>query len=131
MEVSRHYEKATGILCSIMDLSDPLANLLPCTLCEEKSAAQGISQKQCMELHHHNALQSERFGGSYVYFCNCSLLFWSSPVIIGGIMTHALIAGPVLVLDPVELMSEWESLGKPFGLEKTACLEAIDRKSVV
>jgi two-component system, response regulator YesN len=127
MEVSRHYQKATDILCSIMDMSNPLANLLPCTLCEKRSAEQGIDQKQCLELHHHNALQSERFGGSYIYFCSCSLLFWSSPVIIGGIMTHALIAGPVMVLEPAEIVNDLESLGKTFGPGDAARLEAIRR----
>jgi AraC-like DNA-binding protein/ligand-binding sensor protein len=106
-DVKDHYSKATGIPCMILDIhhhhmvdgcNDGLDTLLHLLGPEWK--------KQSLETHIHSAVLSERFGGSYIYFCLISMLYWVSPVIVHGNMDYAIIAGPVLTIDPSELLEE-------------------------
>ncbi len=98
-DTAAQYAAATGISCCMLDPeTGETQPPLPCPLC--------VDGRQCREVHRCSALQAERFGGSYVYFCENSLLFWVSPVIIDGAMITALTAGPVLVVDPEDIISE-------------------------
>jgi AraC-like DNA-binding protein len=65
------------------------------------------------------AYQAERFGGKYIQLCPHSLLFWAAPVVSDGIMTAALIGGPVMVVDAGEVYEELRAAGKvPAGREE-------------
>jgi two-component system response regulator YesN len=106
-DVKDHYSKATGVPCMILDLlnrtivdgdNDELETLFACLDPSWKH--------HCLETHVHSAVLSERFGGSYIYFCLISMLYWVSPVIVHGNMDYAIIAGPVMTLDPSELLEE-------------------------
>ena len=110
-DAASHYAEATRIPCSVLSISDHSLPDSPCTFCRFLSAEQ---QEACSTLHLNSAGQAERFGGSCIYFCRCSLLFWTSPVISDGVMTHALTAGPVLSLDIDDIREDLSVLGDRF-----------------
>jgi two-component system, response regulator YesN len=74
-----------------------------CEFCSAVSA--GISNfPGCKYVHLYGAYQSERFGGSYVFFCQTGLVHFASPIIINGFMEGALLGGPVLIVDHEEFL---------------------------
>ncbi|PKL12335.1 MAG: hypothetical protein CVV52_10455 [Spirochaetae bacterium HGW-Spirochaetae-8] len=126
-EIASHYALATGIPCSILTLATPDLATFPCSICHPSDGTAAIDHQRCLERHLHSALQAERFGGSYTYFCDCSLLFWTSPVIVEGKMGHALIAGPAMVLEPQEITEELRSKGRFPALTESEQIEAIPK----
>ena len=105
-DVADHYSKATGIPCMILDV---VANRLfdeQCQICSLVQKTDPQLSQQCAQTHLQNALLAERFGGSYIYFCLYSMLYWVSPVIMNGRMEYAIIAGPVMVLDETEALED-------------------------
>ncbi len=100
-EIVSHYSRATGIPCSIIDIKQETIKNSPCSICESFRSGE-CSHTRCFETHLNSALLSERFGGSYTYFCEQSLLHWVSPVYFEGRMEYAIIAGPVQVLEESE-----------------------------
>lgn len=107
MDIADHYSKATGISCMILDV-------LHTRLVDDKDQIDPLLLEQlepnwrsrCLQSHLHNAMLSERFGGSYIYFCLLSMLYWVSPVIMHGRMDYAIIAGPVLIFDHSEVLGD-------------------------
>ena len=107
IDVKDHYAKATGIPCMVLDLINH-------TLIDDSSKDLDVVfsyfdplwKEHCLETHLHSAVLSERFGGSYIYFCLISLLYWVSPVIMNGKMEYAIIAGPVTTFDIDDLLEE-------------------------
>ncbi len=104
--VADHYHKATGIPCSTLDTVHKF-------IVHGSNELEALFAKidplwvvHCLETHFHSAMLSERFGGSYIYFGLLSLLYWVSPVIMHGTMDYAIIAGPVMTLDPSEILEE-------------------------
>ncbi len=126
-EIASHYALATGIPCSILTLATPDLATFHCSICHPSDGTAAIDHQRCLERHLHSALQAERFGGSYTYFCDCSLLFWTSPVIVEGKMGHALIAGPAMVLEPQEITEELRSKGRFPALTESEQIEAIPK----
>ena len=53
----------------------------------------------CEKVHLYGALQAERFGGRYIYFCPCGLTWFAAPILNGGRLSGALVGGPVLIMD--------------------------------
>ncbi len=106
-DVKDHYSRSTGIPCMILDLNRKELSFFDD---EELKMAFGYFDSQweehCLQTHLHSALLSERFGGSYIYFCLISLLYWVSPVIIEGKMDYAIIAGPVSTFDMNDMIEE-------------------------
>lgn len=95
-QLARHYAIACHVPCSVIDSESVSSSSIPCPLWN--------TGNQCIGCHEEivgNFRQSLRFGGSYVFFCAGSLMFWVSPLIIQTKMTYGLIAGPVFVL-PLE-----------------------------
>ncbi len=105
-ETAKLYSEATGISCSVISPAggNP-EEIFTCSFCSAMHQC-GCSGQDCMETHRKSAHQSERFGGSYVYFCEGSLLFWASPVVADGVMVRAFIAGPVLAVEPEDILEE-------------------------
>lgn len=85
-----------------------------CELCELLGEDEQEDERRA---HLYGAYQAERFGGKYIYFCHHSFLFWTAPIMIDGIMRAAFTAGPVLVLDPAEVLDGLTGEGKLFGAE--------------
>lgn len=97
------YSLSTGIEARACWLDD--AELCICTLCPFNES--DVDHEACRSTHIFSALQAERTGEAYFYFCSGSLLFWSSPVFVEGKLYGALIAGPAIMLDKQELLQEW------------------------
>ncbi len=107
IDVKDHYSKATGIPCMILDLNNQrLFSFDNEDLKSVFSYFDPLWEEHCLQTHLHSAFLSERFGGSYIYFCLISLLYWVSPVIIQGKMDYAIIAGPVTNFDMNDLLEE-------------------------
>ncbi len=101
-EVAEYYAISSFVPCSFVSVPvDPKG--LPCTLC---SCLSDELVQACSHDHTYSCGLAERFGGSYTYLCRLSLMFWASPVLTDGVMTSALIAGPVLTLPMDEVASE-------------------------
>lgn len=109
-EIAGHYQRVTGIPCTVAAVTDTAVLPNPCAIC--RSEEPDIALLPCESAHRHGALQSERFGGSYVYLCPASLFFWASPIIIDGIMQRVLVAGPVRSLSTEDIIDELQSRQK-------------------
>ena len=73
------------------------------------------------------AYQAERFGGTYIQLCPHSLLMWAAPLIVDGVMAAAFIGGPVMVVDPAELVEEYADAGRIDPVMKDALRDSLDR----
>jgi AraC-like DNA-binding protein len=60
----------------------------------------------CGDVHRYGIYQAERFGGEYIYFCSLSLLHWAVPVVAFGETVLAFVGGPVLLVEPEDLIAE-------------------------
>lgn len=69
-----------------------------CATCRAIAARRG-ERLGCEELHRYGALQAERFGGRYIYFCPSGLAYFASPILVGGEAGGFLVGGPVLIMD--------------------------------
>lgn len=125
-EAVDHYAKATSISCSILDMQKKELDVKHCKLCMLLSG----SQDQCMQTHLYSATLAERFGGSYIYFCHFSLLYWVSPVIVDGRMEYAIIAGPVHVLDEMEALEEISILSDTLREEVEGVVNSFPRLDI-
>jgi two-component system, response regulator YesN len=129
------YRSATGIECEVMDAQGQIRSkgelekgelLFPhsCTLC--RSFQKGRSVSDCRDLHLHGAFQAERFGGSYIYFCPISLIFWASPIVHEGKTIGSLLAGPVTVISKDEVVEELSRKYPSESFEKDSLLSDLD-----
>lgn len=76
-----------------------------CALCRKVTELTGAVTR-CDRIHLHGALQAERFGGRYIYFCPFEMAYFSSPIMVGGALAGALVAGPVLIMDIEDYLEE-------------------------
>lgn len=115
IDLAHTYSQATGIDCFV--INNKGHRLSPegaveseayCSVCKRMSNISGMNLN-CRQSHLYGAYQSERFGGSYMYFCPVSLLHWSSPLMEEGLMSGALVAGPALIIEPDELIDELQN----------------------
>ena len=83
IEIAETYTRATGIECFVINnkgnrLSREGVVESFCPVCSRMVEITG-TRLNCRQSHLYGGYQSERFGGSYMYFCPVSLLHWSSP----------------------------------------------------
>lgn len=103
------YTRATSMECRIIGargelLHESCDNSGICSFCKKKQAT---SKKiDCANVHLYGSYQAERFDGKYVFFCPLGLAHWASPIVSDGIMRGALVAGPVLMVNPDEFLLE-------------------------
>ena len=76
-----------------------------CALCRKVTELTG-TVTQCDRIHIHGALQAERFGGRYIYFCPFDMAYFSSPIMIEGTFAGALVAGPALIMDVDDYLND-------------------------
>ncbi len=115
---ANQYFLATGVECHAIDETG--SSLTPdhhgappsCSLCRTYREVTG-KQVDCRRVHLHGGTQSFRFGGRYTYTCPLALIHFTSPLMFDGQMVGALVAGPVLLIDPREYLDdELATLGK-------------------
>jgi len=108
---AEQYSLATGIDCLVIDETGlsvlPEKTELPsgCAMCRTYTEISGESVN-CREIHLYGGTQSFRFGGRYTYTCPLSLVHFTSPLMEEGQMKGALVAGPVLLIPPSELLDD-------------------------
>ena len=94
-EISEAFFNTCGVCCRVVSRSQTVFSsdgAESCRRCPAHGHADG-----CAAFHAKAARQSERFGGRYIYFCRLGLAFCASPILSGGRLAGALIAGPVLI----------------------------------
>lgn len=112
LEAAAHLESATSVRCRVLDQNGAFRSdrkdgeaVAPCRLCGAVLAETG-ALPACRESHLYGSFQSMRFGGRSVYFCALGLTHLSAPLISEGRMIGALVAGPMVMVDPLELADE-------------------------
>jgi len=108
---AEQYALATGIACYVIDETG--GSLRPehrgeppsCALCRTYRELSG-ENVDCRRVHLNGGTQSFRFGGRYTYTCPLSLVHFTSPLMADGQMRGALVAGPVLLIDPREYLDD-------------------------
>lgn len=111
IEAVKHYSRATGIGCSILDT---LGNTLysqgysgnSCRFCKSVRGLLHDGAEYCSKVHLYGSYQAERFGGRYIFFCPMGLVHWSSPITKGGLLKGAILCGPVLMVEPEDFLIE-------------------------
>ena len=102
------YSMSTGILVMLINSKGEVLYSTDeegCSFCRKSSCLMG-DRLNCKQAHIYGSYQAERFGGKYVFFCKLGLTHWVSPVPLGENEKGALIAGPVLMLDPDDFLFE-------------------------
>ncbi|HUW40430.1 MAG TPA: helix-turn-helix domain-containing protein [Rectinemataceae bacterium] len=106
----------------------------PAGLCPICRVAGEADQNEELRVQLYSAFQAERFGGQYIQLCPHSLLIWTAPLVVDGIMRAAFVGGPALVVDPTEVFEELSAAGKiPADKEDAvrAALETVPRVTAV
>ena len=83
------------------------------------------AQLHCEGLHSYAVKQSERFGGRYIYFCPLGMSFAASPIMIGGVLAGALIAGPVMIMQLEDLIACDALHAEELGQERLSRLKEL------
>jgi AraC-like DNA-binding protein/ligand-binding sensor protein len=96
----KHYEKSCHIPCKVYSISEMGKAKINCPVWDENAK---LNKNHCIENFVYNAKQAERFGGSYVFFCSGSLIYWVSPIITETKATHVLLAGPARAVSTEEV----------------------------
>lgn len=60
----------------------------------------------CVDLHLRGVRQAEQLGGRYIYSCASGLTYCASPIIVGGMLSGGLVAGPVLLVETEDLLED-------------------------
>ena len=76
-----------------------------CEVCRSVAKAAGRSLK-CEQIHLHGMKNAEQFGGRYIYFCPMHMVYYSSPIIIGGAQAGAFVCGPVLMMEVEDYLED-------------------------
>ena len=102
------FMSSTGTSCFITDSGgQPILGTNKecgyCNLCENLQKFQP-DYVSCSGAHLYGLIQSERFGGKYIYFCPVGLTFFISPIMGEFGSVAALTGGPVLMIDPEEFI---------------------------
>ncbi len=99
---------STGVSCFVTDSGgQPILaehqNCGYCNLCEDLKQFKP-AYVSCSGAHLYGLMQSERFGGKYIYFCPVGLTFFISPIMSEYGSVAALTGGPLLMVDPEEFI---------------------------
>ena len=108
---------ATSIRCRLLDEKGEILYQQgdPMDECQFLKGLPG-EPPSCDNLHLRSMYQAERFGGRYIYSCAAGLTYFSAPIIIGSALAGALVAGPVLIMEPEDLLDDIiERRGIPGG----------------
>ena len=100
VECALAYAAACGLGCMVSDIN---GNVLfetgyacsQCTVCE----AAGFQVDDCAQSQEYGALEAERFGGKYIYFCPAGLTCLVSPIMGQYGSAAKITAGPFLMVD--------------------------------
>ena len=119
------YSRSGGAGCIVMDeYGETIFEDRPggrCGLCrimQDKG-------KKCVNAHLYGNYQAERFGGRYIFFCPIGLVHWISPLVCGSTVRGALLGGPVLMMEPDELLIEEIAVNGGFDENELGLIEEL------
>jgi len=132
-EAADFFASTSGISCTLKDANGLSVyvtgpDVSPCAACGELCKHLGCSFN-CAGLHPFAARQSERFGGRYIYFCPIGMAFFASPIHSAGVYSGAFVGGPVLIMDPEDILAG--DIFTEIGLSDEQTLRAIEMLSSV
>ena len=116
-EMVDSFSIASGIRCRLLDSKGESLYQQgePADECQFLKGLPG-EPPSCENLHLRGMFQAERFGGRYIYSCPAGLTYFSAPILIGGTVCGALMAGPVLIMEAEDLLDDIiERRGVPGG----------------
>ncbi len=127
LDRSRHaaqtYSRSIGAECLVIDThGNTVVHASPkgqCELCKSL----GSIDKKCSNAHLYGSYQAERFGGRYIFFCPIGLVHWVSPIMSDGVSKGAVLGGPVLMMEPDELLIEEIIINGGFDKKKISEIE--------
>ena len=95
-----------------------------CAFCRMREKITGKGE-DCISIHRHGAMEADRFGGRYIYFCPSGLAYFSSPIVTGGSVTGMFVGGPVLIMDEEEIISDCTEGYEPEQSQLKALYESL------
>jgi two-component system, response regulator YesN len=110
IEYIESYTNSTGVNCTLIDsrgqnLYSTSKTLSICEFCNKIGEESGKG-KICGNSHLYGSYQAEKLGGKYIFFCPMGLVHWASPITRNGIMTAAIVAGPVQMVNAEDFLLE-------------------------
>jgi AraC-like DNA-binding protein/ligand-binding sensor protein len=107
VEIINSYSFSTGVDMRVVDSSGNTLHLScvsdACSLCNTANEKTG---GKCIKTHHYGCIQSDRFGGKYVFFCHMGLTHWVTPLYRDGELNGGVVAGPVTMVNPEDMTQE-------------------------
>jgi len=122
----QHYKKICKVPCKILDMREKTGSMPHCPMASNPCCG-------CRDYLLSNALLSERFGGSYVFFCHGAFIFWASPIVMDAKVTHIVLVGPVRVISSEEIAEElakWQPMPGKKLLGKIRHVTSVDTDTV-
>lgn len=98
---------ASTIRCRLLDEKGAL--LYECGAVQDECAfLKGLPGEppHCLDLHLRGISQASRFGGRYIYSCPAGFTYCSAPIVVGGTVVGALLAGPVLIMEAEDFLDD-------------------------
>ncbi|MGN1004154.1 MAG: helix-turn-helix domain-containing protein [Oscillospiraceae bacterium] len=87
-----------------------------------------MGDQACQKLHLFGANESERLGGRYFYFCPMGMGCIASPIVLGGEIAGALVAGPVRIMEREDHMASTPLLRDlPAGEKRIAVTQLLQK----
>jgi AraC-like DNA-binding protein/ligand-binding sensor protein len=126
-QLARHYGISCEVPCNVLDLSQSTDTMPNCPGCNPASS--DACCEGCLENLRYSANQAKKFGGSYVFFCPGSLMYWVSPVLFDSSIDIVILAGPVLVIENEDARENIEKIHRHLSSDFTERMKNIKRMS--
>ena len=98
-KIVKHYEKASDYAaCVIGPEFSAEPDCHPCRQCKLYTNQEN-GKKACFRTHMEAVIEARMLGGSYIYLCPASFIFWTSPFYSGERFAGALVSGGILDTD--------------------------------
>lgn len=121
-----HLSRLCGIPCALLDTA---AQSVLSAVPEERFCA-GCTCPRCQDIpsHLYGSSEAFRWNGKYIYYCPLGLVFAASPVSDDtGEMVGSIVAGPVIMGDPLDTITE---IPDPAMQKRAAQLPALSTTQV-
>lgn len=103
------FGNAVGINCFAVDMEKtkviPGGGYRFCDVCYQKQVKEN-GRAKCKHLMEYATYQSERWGGKYEFLCPVGAAFIAAPGLRNGKLEYGLVAGPFLMVEPIDFLAE-------------------------
>lgn len=98
-ETAELFGMATGLEAKVIDYSGQTLKCFQERTCDS-CVCEHISDTLCRQSHRFGAYQSQKFDGSYIFFCPIGLVHFVSPIVIKNKLVGGLLCGHFLMTEP-------------------------------